>query len=75
MGRLPLSCQGEAAQAPQAPVAGHRLPLVPGHQGWKVKVWNLPPKLRQFVAPHGLHPGQTPSNGADKAESSQITGN
>jgi 23S rRNA G2069 N7-methylase RlmK/C1962 C5-methylase RlmI len=29
----------------------------------------------QFVNPNGLHPRQTPSNGADNAESPRITGN
>jgi hypothetical protein len=43
--------------------------------GVEGKVWNLPPKLGQFVTPHGLHPGETPSNGADKAASTGITGN
>jgi hypothetical protein len=38
------------------------------------KAWNLPPKLVQFPALHGPHPGQTPSNDADNAESTRITG-
>jgi hypothetical protein len=50
-------------------------PTCPGTKVWKAKVWNLPPKLGQFLALHGLLPGQTSSNGADNSESSRIIGN
>jgi hypothetical protein len=42
---------------------------------WTAQVWNLPPTISHSLAHHGLGPRQTPSNGADNAASTRITGN